>query len=102
GIFGDGAGAVLTDTAKQDPLRIVSERFTGGTSNPSCRWFVERLTGPPIGIPPCRVHRTLRTAADGLADLVGSHEQPLAVGCAGGVKGKLLGVGLVVAKSVFS
>ncbi len=86
--------------AKQDALRVVARAFAGNAGRPEPHGGIEDLALPPVGIAAGEVHRPFGAAGPGLAELIAGHEQPLAIGRAGGVELGLSGIGPIGGKLV--
>jgi hypothetical protein len=91
---------VLPGAAEKNSLRGVANGFASRATSPGYNRTVEAFAFPPIRVTPGRVHCELEPAGECLTELVASHEEPLAVCCACGVKFHLLGVRLGVAEPV--
>src|SRR5262249_16283040 len=100
GISRNCAAAFLAGTSHQDFLNGVTNNLARDAAGPADSWPVEAPPFPPVGVATCGMHGRLETTGQRFAELVASHQQTLAVGCARFVEFELLLIRAVVVEPV--
>src|SRR5215813_10809114 len=77
-VLWDCAGSWFTRSTDQKTLNRISHNLAGEACTPGHNGTVEALAFPPIGILAGCMHGDFECARRSLADLISSHQQPLA------------------------